>query len=135
MFKVFFSNQKVFYQIADLFSSPTSKQFFNAYLKYKQRQYENFPIENFLWNKQSLEPQHISDSCYQLLAIIQKFSSQLDYFYTFYRVRNYIGKGLALYDLVNLTTSPFLDYRVVLAGARLNKKYKLNNFFSSTNFT
>ena len=130
LFRTFYFDFGILCQIADRFPKLLLKQFFDTYLIYRQRQYKDFPIEAFLGNKQSLKSSNISDRCYQLSAITgRRFSDRLDYFYTYYRVRNYIGQGVGLYNLINLTSSPFLDYQVVTAGARLNRKYKLNNFF------
>ena len=130
LFRTFYFDLGILCQIADRFPKLLLKQFFDTYLIRRQRQYKDFSTEAFLWNKQSLKSSDISDRCYQLSAITgRRFSNRLDYFYTYYRVRNYIGQGVGLYNLINLTSSPFLDYRVVTAGARLNRKYKLNNFF------
>ncbi|MEL6495687.1 MAG: hypothetical protein AAFQ41_11280 [Cyanobacteria bacterium J06623_7] len=123
-FKANYSNREIFYRLADLLPTPLLKQFFNAYLLYKKRPYQGFPLNKFNCFQQSSGS--ISDRCYQLAKKVPNFSNQVDYFHTFNRVRNYTGKGLALYNLINLTSSPFLDPRMVRAGARLAKKYKLN---------
>ncbi len=129
LFKTFYFNMGILSQIADRFPKLLLKQYFNTYLNYRGKKYKN-TTKTFLWNKQSLNPQQISDRCYQLSAIDNcQFCDRLDYFHTYYRVRNYTAQGTALYNLLNLTSSPFLDYRVVMAGARLNRKYKLNIFF------
>lgn len=130
LFRTFYFDKGILCRIADLLPNLILKQFFAVYLKYKERQYKGIPVEAFSWNQQPLKSLEIANRCYQLSSIIKRsFSEQLDYFYTFYRVRNYIGKGLVLSSLINPTNSPFLDYRVVEAGAKLNRKYKLNNFF------
>ena len=128
LFKANFFNRAVYYQLADLLPDPALKQFFNAYQIYKQRLYKGFPKTAWRWNQETLKTSVISDRCYQLAAAVRNFSPQVDYFHSFYRVRNYTGKGLSLYNLVNLTSSPFLDYRMVEAGAKLAKKYKVDCF-------
>ena len=129
LFKSFYFNMGILSQIADRFPKLLLKQYFDIYLIYRQRQYKN-STQAFLWNKQSLKPQQASDRCYELSAINDcQFCDRLDHFFTYYRVANYTAQGVALYNLLNLTISPFLDYRVVIAGARLNRKYKLNKFF------
>ena len=129
LFKSFYFNLGILCQVVDRFPKSLLKQYFNTYLIYRLRKYQN-STKAFLWNKQSLQPQQVSDRCYRLSAIDHcQFSDRLDYFHTYHRVRNYTSQGIALYNLVNLTSSPFLDYRVVTAGARLNRKYKLNKFF------
>ena len=128
LFKANFSQRELFYQVADLLPDRVLKQFFNAYQIYKQRQYKGFPLTAWRWNQQALKFSTISDRCYQLAAVVRDFSAQVDYFHSYYRVRNYTGKGLALYNLINLTSSPFLDYRMVEVGAKLAKKYKINSF-------
>ena len=128
LFKTFYFNMGILARIADRFPK-LLKQYFDTYLNYRYRKYKSTNTA-FLWNKQSLKPQQISDRCYQVSEINNcQFCARLDYFLTYYRVRNYTAQGIALYNLVNLTSSPFLDYRVVMAGARLNRKYKLNKFF------
>ena len=130
LYRTFYFDKGILCHLADFCPSFLLKQFFQSYLQYKQRQYSDFPREAFAWNQQPLNSDSIGDRCYQLSSQIpSNFSNRLDYFYTFYRVRNYIAKGLALYNLINPTSSPFLDYRVVMAGTKLNRKYKLNNFF------
>ena len=128
LFKANYASQAIFYQAADLLPNLILKQFFNAYLLYKKRPYQGFPLKAFNCFKQPVSTS-ISDRCYQLAKVVPNFSNQVDYFHTFNRVRNYTGKGLALYNPFNLTSSPFLDRRMVRAGARLATKYKLNSYF------
>lgn len=128
LFKANYASQEIFYQAADLLPNSILKQFFNAYLLYKKRPYKGFPLTAFNCFKQPTFTS-VSDRCYQLAKIVPNFSNQVDYFHSFNRVRNYTGKGLALYNSFNLTSSPFLDCRMVRAGARLATKYKLNSRF------
>ena len=128
LFKANFFNRAIYYQLADLLPDSAIKQFFNAYQIYKQRLYKGFPKTAWRWNREALKTSVISDRCYRLVAAVRNFSPQVDYFHSYYRVRNYTGKGLSLYNLVNLTSSPFLDYRMVEAGAKLAKKYKIDCF-------
>ena len=53
----------------------------------------------------------------------------LDCFYALQRVRHFIGNGLALYNSVIPTASPFLDYRFVATSRRMPRRLKLNSCF------
>jgi hypothetical protein len=56
-------------------------------------------------------------------------ADKLDYFYTYQRVRNFIGNGLALYNTRNTTISPFLDVDFQKIASGLSRTNKLNSHF------
>lgn len=58
-----------------------------------------------------------------------RFLDRLDRFYATNRVRHFIGNGMALYDAVSATRSPFLDVRWIRAAARLPRAAKLGGVF------
>jgi asparagine synthase (glutamine-hydrolysing) len=53
----------------------------------------------------------------------------LDHFYSLQRVRHFIGNGLALYNAVLPTASPFLDYRFIALARAMPRRLKLNSRF------
>ena len=53
----------------------------------------------------------------------------LDEFYTWQRVRHFIGNGLALYNAVIPTRSPFLDVRFLSIARNMPRRLKLCNRF------
>ena len=55
--------------------------------------------------------------------------NRLDQFYACHRVRHFIGNGVALYNAVVPTRSPFLDARFVRAAAGLPRSWKMNSRF------
>ena len=57
----------------------------------------------------------------------RRFLERLDGFYATQRVRHFIGNGLALYNAVAPTRSPFLDARWLGSAARLPRKWKLGS--------
>ncbi len=63
------------------------------------------------------------------LAGSGRLLDRLDRFYATHRVRHFIGNGMALYNAVAPTRSPFLDTRWIQAVARLPRASKLGGAF------
>jgi hypothetical protein len=71
----------------------------------------------------------IPDYISSLTGTASTFGQRLDRLYSLHRVRHFIGNGLALYNSIIRTLSPFLDTRFVAAGAALPRRLKLNGRF------
>jgi asparagine synthase (glutamine-hydrolysing) len=98
---------------------------FNQYFSLKLKKGDNYVLSSI--NDQVKREQVlkiIASTCPALAA-----SDKLDYFYTFQRVRNFIGNGIALYNLNIAAESPFLDERFIRLGFGLKRKWKLNSLF------
>jgi hypothetical protein len=98
---------------------------FDQYFSLKLKKGDNYvlaSIKDQVKREQVLKI--ITNTCPALVA-----SDKLDYFYTFQRVRNFIGNGIALYNLNIPAESPFLDERFIRLGFGLKRKWKLNSLF------
>lgn len=71
----------------------------------------------------------VPDYFSSLTGTASTFGKRLDHLYSLHRVRHFIGNGLALYNSIITTLSPFLDTRFIALGAALPKRLKLNNRF------
>ncbi len=67
----------------------------------------------------------MADSCSQGNGWLES----LDDFYAYQRVRHFIGNGLALYNAVIPTRSPFLDYRFLSIARCMPRSWKLCSRF------
>ena len=92
-------------------------------------QLPGYHIDKFFQPDDSFCGSNVPDLCTEFCSNVPGFLNKLDWFYTFGRVRNFIGNGLALYRSSNETTSPFLDSRFVACGLRLNRSTKFNHRF------
>lgn len=73
----------------------------------------------------------VPDYVSSLTNTASTFGQRLDRLYSLHRVRHFIGNGLALYNSIITTLSPFLDTRFIALGATLPKHLKLNSRFHS----
>lgn len=105
-----------------------TRKFFHA--KYGlQRRLPNHDIDKFLQTENAFTASRVPDLCTDVCSTTRGFLDKLDWFYSFQRVRHFIGNGLALYNSFNQTASPFLDSRFIACGLGLSRSLKLNSCF------
>ena len=128
LFRSYYFDKGMLAVLADLLPADSAMKLLFSYKYSPGRRLEGvwgkaFGNSTFAWNQiPALCAASVPSSCSVL-------SDKLDYFYTFERVRHFIGNGLCLYNAAVLTGSPFLDQRVTSAGARLPTAAKRNNAF------
>ena len=130
LFRSYYFDKGVLANIADMLPTDLLLKLLFAYKYSPRRRLAGFWTDSFGSNGAIPKIADIPKECVHTAGKIQgSFLDKLDYIYTFQRVRHFIGNGLALYNASAATCSPFLDCRVVEAGARLPRAARQNDLF------
>ena len=99
-------------------------------MRLKNRATKRIPLRN---PQGILGDRHIVNDVFKQVAECLAFGKgwldSLDYFYAYQRVRHFIGNGLALYNAIIPTRSPFLDSRFLATASGMPRSWKLCSRF------
>lgn len=113
-----------------LLSAKAPVFFASALMKLKYRVRKRIPLRNA--KGVLADPTIVSDVFKQMancLSYRTGWLDSLDDFYAYQRVSHFIGNGLALYNAVIPTRSPFLDSRFLSIASRMPRSWKLCSRF------